>query len=82
MQESWERVGVGIGGGAGAGITIGGVTTSQERRAPVSQEGAAVGMTRVGSVHSGACGAPNFLVPHGKIPSRTAPRGGAGHKVD
>ena len=30
------------------------------------------------SVHSGACGAPNFPVPHGKFLPATAPRGGAG----
>ena len=34
------------------------------------------------SVHSGACGAPNFPGPREKSPRRTAPWDGAGHKID
>ena len=34
------------------------------------------------SVHSGACGAPNFPGLHEKSLPRTALRGGAGHKID
>ena len=33
-------------------------------------------------MHSGACGAPNFLGPLEKSLPRTPPRGGVGHKID